>query len=139
MRFARYVAVQLVAYAVDLGVFVVLFHGGLARAVAANLAAKVAAGAFAFVVHRTFTFGVRGRDRIHGQMLRYALLLALNVPLATAMLVAVSWLVPDLVLAKVLADIACVGLTFLLVRHGVFGAPRGRSEGAARDDRPGVH
>lgn len=138
MKFARYVAVQLAAYAVDMGVFLLLFHGALARAVAANLAAKVAAGAFAFVAHRAFTFGVRGRDRIHGQALRYALLLALNVPLATAMLVVVSWLVPDLVLAKVIADVACVGLTFLLVRHGVFGEPRAGSEAPTEPDRPGT-
>lgn len=131
MSFARYVAVQLVAYAIDLGVFLLLLHGAATGAVAANVAAKVAAGAFAFVAHRMFTFGVRGRDHIPGQMLRYAILLALNVPLATLLLVAFSWLVSNLVIAKILADVACVGLTFLLVRHGVFGAALANPDGTA--------
>lgn len=120
MTFARYVAVQLAAYALDMGMFLVLLHGGIAGPVPANVAAKIAAGAFAFFAHRAFTFRLGGTARA-GEATRYAILLALNVPLASALLAALLHVVPHPVAAKFLADVVCVGLTFLLTRRAVFG------------------
>lgn len=123
MTFARYVAVQLAAYAFDFGTFVALLWGVAADPVAANVVAKSVAGAFAFYAHRSFTFRVTG-TRIGGEAVRYGLLLALNVPVASGLLALLLVVVPHAPTAKVLADVVCVGLTFLLTRHGVF-----RSEG----------
>lgn len=121
MTFARYVAVQLVAYTIDLGIFVLLFHGGVAGPIAANVVAKIAAGAFAFAAHRHYTFRVAGRHRIGREALKYGVLLAANVPVASGVLALLMLVVPSATLAKIVADVICVGLTFLLTRHAVFG------------------
>ena len=128
MTFVRYVGVQVVAYAIDLGVFVVLFHGGIAGPIAANVAAKVAAGAFAFFAHRAFTFRIAGTERVRSEAVKYALLLALNVPLASALLALLMTAIPVATFAKIAADVVCVGLTFLLTRHGVFGRAAARPD-----------
>lgn len=136
MTFIRYVGVQLVAYAIDLGVFVLLYHAAIAGPIAANVAAKIAAGLFAFHAHRSYTFRVEGAARIGREAAKYALLLALNVPLASALLALLMLVVPSATVAKIVADVVCVGLTFMLTRHGVFGQPslpRGEDERAAAD------
>lgn len=137
MTFVRYVAVQLVAYAIDLGVFVLLFHAGVTGPIAANVVAKLAAGAFAFQAHRGYTFRVQGRTRIGREAMKYALLLALNVPLASALLALLMLVVPSATVAKIAADVICVGLTFMLTKHGVFGdlGPRRVDDDRAATDR----
>lgn len=126
--FGRYVGVQLLAYAIDMGVFLLASHAG-AGPIPANIAAKLAAGLFAFVVHRRMTFGVHGQPGVAGQALRYGLLLALNVPLASGVLaLLLPWIAPA-ALAKFVADVICVGLTFVLSRQLVFRPT------AARDPR----
>lgn len=122
MTFARYVAVQVVAYGLDFGTFILLMKALDSGAIAANVAAKVVAGAFAFLAHRAFTFRVAGPHRMVGEAVRYALLLALNVPLATGLLALFLVVIRDAPMAKVLADVVSVGLTFLLTRHAVFRA-----------------
>lgn len=113
----RYVGVQLLAYAVDYGIYAVGLASGI-DPVASNVAGKIAAGGVAFVLHRHLTFRAHG-EAVAGQALRYALLLLLNLPLSSAALyVALLWLPPYG--AKVVADIACVGITFLLSRALVF-------------------
>jgi putative flippase GtrA len=136
MTFARYVAVQLVAYAIDLGLFVLLFHGAALGPIVANVAAKTAAGAFAFRAHRGYTFRIERTTRIGREALKYALLLALNVPLASALLALLMLVVPSATVSKIAADVICVGLTFMLTKHGVFGvagSPRSDDERAAAD------
>jgi putative flippase GtrA len=121
MTFVRYVAVQLVAYAIDLGVFVLLFHGAIAGPITANVLAKIAAGTLAFYAHRGYTFRIEGTERIRREAVKYASLLALNVPLASALLALLMLVVPSVTVAKIAADVICVGLTFMLTKHGVFG------------------
>lgn len=120
MTFARYLAVQVAAYAIDFGVFLLLLGAGTGP-IAANVAAKLGAGAFAFVLHRAFTFRVAGRSGVAGEALRYALLLALNVPLTSGLLALLLLVLPHAPAAKLLADVVGVGVTFLLTRHAVFG------------------
>ena len=122
MTFVRYVAVQLVAYVIDLGVFIALFHAGVAGPIVANVVAKIAAGAFAFAAHRGFTFGVAGMHRIGREALAYGALLALNVPVASGLLALLLLAIENATLAKIVSDVICVGLTFVLTKHGVFRA-----------------
>ena len=124
MTFARYVAVQLAAYAIDMGSFLLLLQFGAWGPVGANVVAKIAAGGFAFFAHRAFTFRVEGRERMAGEALRYGILLALNVPVASALLAVLLFVIPHPAIAKFAADVVCVGLTFLLTRHAVFGGTR---------------
>jgi putative flippase GtrA len=130
-QFSRYVGVQLAAYAIDMGVFLLLSRW--LPPLAANVVAKVAAGALAFVLHRRLTFAGRAHGAAAPQLLRYGLLLLANVPIASLALWALlPWLAPP-ALAKFVADVACVVLTFALSRQLVFTAPRARPprDGAA--------
>lgn len=132
MTFARYVLVQLVVYAIDLGTFELLIHLGGAPVVA-NLAGKAPAGLFAFLAHRAFTFGVRGRDGIRGQAVRYVALLLLHAPLSSLLMVGLLTATRHVTLAKIGGDVLAVGLTFMLTRHVVFGAALGARD--APDDQ----
>lgn len=112
--------VQLVAYGIDMGSFLLGVYLGLVP-VAANIPAKLMAGAFAFAAHRRYTFDAR-QHGAGGQLVRYALLLVLNVPMSSG---ALSLLLPVLkapAVAKFVADTVCVGLTFLASRYLVFRA-----------------
>lgn len=120
MTFIRYVAVQFVAYAIDLGTFVALFAAGIAGPIVANVVAKILAGAFAFAAHRHFTFAVAGSERVGREALKYGTLLALNVPVASGLLALLMLVIPDATLAKIASDVVCVGLTFFATKHGVF-------------------
>ncbi len=136
MTFARYVAVQLAAYAIDLGLFVLLFHTATAGPIVANVVAKIAAGAFAFQAHRGYTFRIASNERIGREAVKYALLLALNVPVASGLLALLMLVVPSATASKIAADVICVGLTFMLTKHAVFarnGASRRDDERTAAD------
>jgi putative flippase GtrA len=116
--FSRYLGVQVVAYGIDMGGFLLLSI--VWPPLPANVASKIAAGIFAFIAHRRITFKVHGDGDGHKQLLKYALLLGLNIPLSSGLLaVLLHWISPA-ALAKLISDVACVGLTFLLSRHFVF-------------------
>ncbi|MDI9238739.1 GtrA family protein [Lysobacter sp. LF1] len=118
--FSRYVAVQIVAYAADMGSFLLATSLLGWQPLPANVLAKLVAGSLAFVAHRRITFGVHGKGRERTQLFRYIALLALNVPMSSGALAVLLHVVHMEVLAKFLADVVCVGVTFLLSRHLVF-------------------
>jgi len=123
--FSRYVGVQLLAYVIDMGSFLLGVALGLGP-VWANVPAKLLAGAFAFVAHRRVTFRVHGQAGAGSQLLRYGLLLALNVPLSSGLLaLLLPWIGPP-ALAKLVADVICVALTFVASRYLVFRAAPGK-------------
>ena len=120
MRFARYVAVQIVAYGVDLGLFLLCFVLAGWGALAANVIAKIVAGVTAFLAHRYFTFeAARGGNQAR-QAVLYVALWSLNVPLATGLLALFLLLGVPAVIAKVVADVVCVGFNYLISRHYIF-------------------
>lgn len=122
--FSRYVGVQLLAYAIDMGGFLLLTAAAGATPVVANIGGKLAAGAFAFLAHRRYTFGVSGHDNARTQLVRYALLLAANIPVSSLLLAGLlHWIAWD-VAAKFASDAICVVLTFAASRTLVFTAPK---------------
>lgn len=120
MRFLKYVGVQLVAYGFDVGSFVLLgiFFG--IPPLYSNLIGKIIAGAFAYSAHSLFTFDVSLKERSCARAVKYALLLAINAPLSTAVLALVLLGGRDLVGSKFVADAACVVLTYWLSKRFVF-------------------
>ena len=133
MTFVRYVAVQLAAYAIDIGVFFALFAPGLATPPMANLVGKLGAGLFAFFAHRHYTFQVRiPRGRAIAAV-KYFALLALNAPLSSLILMGILTFVANVVLAKILSDVISVGLTFALTRWLVFPPPRQEHDKPVKD------
>ena len=119
-QFSRYLGVQVVAYGIDMGVFLLLTGLLATGPLWANVAAKIAAGAFAFVAHRRITFQTHGQPGSMAELLKYSLLLAANVPASSGLLwLLLPYLHPP-ALAKLAADVGCVALTFLLSRYVVF-------------------
>lgn len=116
-RLIRYNVVQVVAYAVDLGLFLALFHIAVVPALFANAAGKVASGLLAFALHRRFTF--RSDGHAGGEALRYFLLACANIPLSSGLLLLAELVLPTTA-AKVAADVAGMPLTFTLVQLLVF-------------------
>jgi len=120
MTFARYVLIQILAYAMDMGGYVLCLLIGLTGPVVTNMLAKTSAGLFAFFAHRHLTFVSGARtDRTH-QAVRYFILLGLNVPFASAALALLLVWVSAPVIAKLLSDVLSVGLTFWLSKNFVF-------------------
>ncbi|MDE0273922.1 MAG: GtrA family protein [Gammaproteobacteria bacterium] len=120
MRFVRYIVVQVATYALDIGVFLLLFAMAGWGAVASNVVAKILAGAFAFLAHRYVTFEVAMQGRVARQAALYSALWVLNVPLATGMLALLLMFGSPALIAKVVSDLVCVGLNYWLSGTYVF-------------------
>lgn len=122
----RYILIQLLAYGIEFGVFWLVLRGGGAPVAAANVAGKVAAGLFAFLAHRAWTFPGPQRRGPLAQAALYAGSLALNAGLATLLLLGLLRLDLAEAPAKLLADLGMIALTFLVSRQLIF-ARRGRA------------
>ena len=120
MSFVRYVAVQVLAYAMDLGLFLLLFGLAGAGPMAANVVAKVGGGLFAYLSHRHFTFGVSEQGGQVRPALLYMALWTLTVPLSTALLGVLVLLDALALVAKVVADVMCVGLNYWISKKYIF-------------------
>jgi len=120
MQFIRYLLVQVLAYGLDMGGFIILLAHFDIAPLLANMVSKVLAGVFAFVAHRHFTFWVAKTGTREQQGVRYFVLLALNIPLSTLVLGVILWVIPMAVVAKFIADMICVVLTFWLSKRFVF-------------------
>lgn len=121
-QFGRYVAIQVVAYGLDMGTFLVLINIFGDHPVWANVASKMGAGTFAFFAHRQITFALHGRGA-PVEVVKYIALLLTNVPMTSVVLVVLLRWIDDVVLAKFIADVSCVGITFLLAKFFVFKQP----------------
>ncbi|WP_053146224.1 GtrA family protein [Pseudomonas sp. P97.38] len=127
MTFARYGAIQLLAYALDMGTFLLLLVFFRDEPVLANIAGKGVAGLFAFFLHRHFTFkSNQGNGK--AQALSYFALLAVNIPLASALLSAGLYVVDHPSAVKFVADVACVFVTYWISKWFVFTAKTPASE-----------
>lgn len=128
MTFVRYAVIQLLAYGIDMGLFLTVLHSGISGPIWANATAKIAAGFFAFTAHRSFTFRVGENTAMMQQGIRYFTLLILNVPVASGILALLLIWVANPVAAKFVADVTCVALTFWLSKHCVFVGPQKNQE-----------
>lgn len=120
MTFVRYVAIQVISYVIDMGMFLLLLKTELAGPIVSNMIAKLLAGFFAFVLHRSFTFRVENDLTIRHQAMRYFLLLAINIPFASALLAVVLLIITEPVIAKLIADVVSVVLTYAISKHFIF-------------------
>lgn len=116
----RYLAIQVLAYGLDMGTFISIMYFDASQPLLVNMAGKVVAGVFAFFGHRSFTFNAARDTPMRQQGVLYVLLLLFNLPLASIVL----WLIllADLpvTLGKFIADGICVGLNYVLSRKLVF-------------------
>jgi putative flippase GtrA len=106
--FVRYLGVQAVGYAIDMGLFLALLHA--TTPLYANLTSKTITVLFGFFANRYFTFRVHGREHGRSQLIKYAALAGLAIPIANMLFhFLAQWLSP-LALAKFASDVLCMGL-----------------------------
>ncbi len=133
MIFTRYVLIQVIAYILEMSAFVLLIKLSLSGILFANVGAKLAAGIFAFAMHRKFTFKSDQSDSIKKQAARYFILLAINIPISSAVLSLIfAWkLKPEL--AKIISDLICLFLTYIMTKKLVFIRSTRNGGGASPD------
>ncbi|NWC85304.1 GtrA family protein [Pseudomonas reactans] len=119
MTFVRYGTIQVLAYALDMGTFLLLLCLFSDHAVLANIAGKGVAGVFAFFLHRHFTFQSTGSSG-KVQALRYFSLLAINIPVASALLGIGLFFVDNPTPVKFASDVVCVLMTYWISKLFVF-------------------
>jgi putative flippase GtrA len=121
LTFIRYGMIQVIAYALDMGTFVLLMTVVEDYPMPANVIAKLIAGLFAFFAHRHFTFqSTAGSSKT--QSLRYFTLLGLNIPIASLLLTAGLYIIDSPVAVKCVSDVACVLITYWISKRFVFKA-----------------
>lgn len=128
-QFATYVAIQLIVYIMDVGIFYAICFVQLTHPPGANIAGKSIAALVAFYAHKAFTFKHAQQESTLYQAIKYAVVVALNVPASTALLMILMYAGLEPVAAKVISDIGCVALTFWLSKFLVF---KGNDKGAPK-------
>ena len=117
LTFTRYGLVQVLAYGVDMGSFLLLAR--LLPLFDAGALSRGIAGLLAFFCHKLFTFRQKDSGTTRREAVRYFVLLIVMMPLAAGLLVLFSNSM-DKVPAKILADALCIVISFLLTRTFVF-------------------
>jgi putative flippase GtrA len=120
VTFLRYLIIQAIAYAIDMGLFVALLYSSPLDAFFSNILSKIAAGIFAFLVHQNFTFRVDKSNKNKTQAIRYFILLGLNVPISSMVLSSLLHVVEMAIAAKFMSDVFCVLLSFYVSKKWVF-------------------
>jgi len=128
MKFFRYIIIQLLAYVIDMGSFLILLHGMFLHPIAANIIGKLAASIFAFTAHRNITFKSNHKKDKKTQALRYLMLCMLNIPLSSTVLFVLLKCVPYTVLAKFMADVSCVFFNYWMNKTVVFVSHQGKDK-----------
>ncbi|MBV6750881.1 GtrA family protein [Pseudomonas chlororaphis] len=119
MTFLRYITIQILAYALDMGSFVLLTSTFKNNWVIMNIAGKMIAGIFAFFLHRHFTFeSTQGSKKT--QALRYFSLLAINIPFSSALFTIGLHFLDTPTAVKFISDVLCVILTYWISKLFVF-------------------
>lgn len=120
MRFVRYLMVQLVGYGLDMGSFILLITYLAIDPIPANIVGRLISGVFAFFIHRRFTFSEAESGPKVQQAARYFTLMVVNLPISSLILSATLWMIPMATLAKFVADVMGIFLTYWLTKRFVF-------------------
>ncbi len=120
MTFTKYLAIQLLAYVIDMFFFTVSVNMLFINPITSNICGKIAAGIFAFFLHRIFTFNIKTKKIVYQQAILYFSFLFLNIPLSSLIFIFnLSW-IPNRFLAKFISDVVLFGLSYFLSKFLVF-------------------
>jgi len=134
MIFVRYIGIQILAYGIDMSVFLASIYLGSLGPIISNTLGKIAAGIFAFLAHRKFTFRLDRKKYNSIQVYRYFLMLGLNVPISAVVLSVVLLVNNNPVVAKFLSDVLIVLFTFWLSKSWVFSASNEDDNSSSNED-----
>jgi putative flippase GtrA len=120
MIFLRYLVIQLLAYVIDMGIFLLLLSLNLFDPIFSNVIGKFFAGCFAFTAHRIYTFHVSRINIVRKQAIRYFLILVINIPASSYLLGVILNLISFPFLAKFMADVLCVLISYGFAKYFIF-------------------
>lgn len=120
LKLARYGLVGALAYATEMGVFLLIITFFADFPVLANIIGKIVAALLALPAHQRFTFEVAKNDRNRTQTIKYFTLLAVNLPISSIILSISLLIIPFVTLAKFIADIICIAITYWISSRYVF-------------------
>lgn len=127
-------AVQLLAYALDMSVFLLFTHLLDGQHIVANICSKLISAVFGFFLHRHFTFQSTQSSR-GSQAISYFSLVAINIPVNSGLFgLALAFIAPA-ALAKFVADVACLAINYWISKVAIF--KKAAPEAAA--DSKGTH
>lgn len=117
--FARYLAVGLASFGVDVSAFAALVSGAGMDPLVAHLVSRPLGGLTCFVLHRAFTFGATGP--VARQLTRFACVFGASLALTEGLLALFTrGIGMPAVAGKVLAEGIAVLFNFLALRHFTF-------------------
>ena len=120
MTLVKYTAIQLLAYLVDMFFYIGLINVFFMNPIISNVFGKIAAGIFAFYLHRIFTFNVKTKKFFYQQVILYFFILFLNIPLSSLILIFNLTWIPSSVFAKFISDIILFGLSYFFSKSFIF-------------------
>ncbi|RIJ07362.1 GtrA family protein [Pseudomonas sp. 91RF] len=119
MTFAKYMAVQLLAYALDMSAFLLFTYVLDGQHILANIGSKLISAVFGFFLHRHFTFQSTQTSG-HTQAISYFSLVAINIPVNSGLFgLALAFITPP-ALAKFVADAACLVINYWISKVAIF-------------------
>jgi putative flippase GtrA len=119
LTFAKYMGVQLLAYALDMSSFLLLAHLLDGQHILANICSKLISAVFAFFLHRHFTFQSTGSSK-RTQAISYFSLVAINIPVSSGLFSLTLALIAPPALAKFIADAACLVINYWISKVAIF-------------------
>jgi putative flippase GtrA len=106
-----------------MGSFLVMLHFDFLSVLVSNIFGKIVAGSFAFLAHRDFTFRAANEHRDQKQVLRYFLLIGINIPISSVVLGVLLTFISLPALAKFVSDAICVMLSYWISKKWIFSPP----------------
>lgn len=119
MTLAKYIGVQFLAYALDMGFFFLFVYLLGGHHVQANVLSKLFSGIFSFFLHRHFTFKSTELSP-KTQAIRYFSLLGLNIPISAGLFSLTLQFIAPPALAKFVSDAACTVLSYWISKVAIF-------------------
>jgi putative flippase GtrA len=111
--------VTFLAYALDMGTFLLLSHILGGQYIFANICSKLISAVFGYFLHRHFTF--RSTEATGSkQAIGYFSLVAVNIPINTGLFSVLLTLVAPSALAKFIADVACLLMNYWISKVAIF-------------------
>lgn len=116
----KYVLVGFFVYLVDYLTYLGLCNYLSFYPIYSNVFAKIVGAAFAFILHRSFTFREQKAESIKGEFIRYASCVMVNIPLFGMVFYVVSLAAFDYRITKIIADIISILISYVQARFLVF-------------------
>lgn len=122
--FIKYLTMTAFAYGIDLSIYTAcFFYMPFLHPVLASIIGKIISSIFSLFAHRFFTFKKSAnQSSLTQQAWRYGALVAINTPINALVFILVLGMIKNPFATKIMTDIACLSLSYLLSKYKIFTA-----------------